>query len=472
MNDIAALLTEPTPRAARAVALGMLDAADAARVRLADPGDDEALHDFRVALRRLRSWLRAYRRELRDGIGGKAEQSVRDIAAATTESRDLQVHLDWLARQQRTVPANARGDVARLIRALRAAKVRADSALRSTIAGDFPKASAWLRKKLVRYPAAVHGAEPGERWAVTAAARVHDAFLAFRKRFAAIAGEDDDRAGHRARVAAKRLRYLLEPLDGAVDGVHDAVETLKVVQDRLGAIHDAHVFTRTIRRHRVTGPPERNGRRGEARKEARPRDGIEVLAARLARRRAADWRALSGEWAAAQFPALADCVHRIVQGLRDAGGAGVEIERKYLLRSLPQELAGATAAEIEQGYLPGRELVERLRRTKTADGVTFLRTVKSGAGIVRTELEEECSRDLFDAMWPFTKGRRLRKRRYRVADAGHTWEIDEFTDRPLVLAEIELTSAREEVHLPEWLTRCVEREVTDDPDYLNVRLAR
>src|ERR1700755_1396448 len=41
-----------------------------------------------------------------------------------------------------------------------------------------------------------------------------------------------------------------------------------------------------------------------------------------------------------------------------------EIERKYLLRALPSAdlLADATALEIDQGYLPGVRINERLRR--------------------------------------------------------------------------------------------------------------
>jgi CYTH domain-containing protein len=75
-------------------------------------------------------------------------------------------------------------------------------------------------------------------------------------------------------------------------------------------------------------------------------------------------------------------------------------------------------------------------------------------------------------MWPLTKGKRVRKRRYRLADAGQVWEIDEFLDRRLVLAEIELTSARDTVSIPDWLARCVVREVTGEPEYLNHTLAR
>src|SRR2546429_8551253 len=61
------LLAAPAPGAARRIALSLLDAATAARERLPDAGDAEALHDFRVAMRPLRGTLRAYQPQLEAG---------------------------------------------------------------------------------------------------------------------------------------------------------------------------------------------------------------------------------------------------------------------------------------------------------------------------------------------------------------------------------------------------------------------
>ncbi len=52
-----------------------------------------------------------------------------------------------------------------------------------------------------------------------------------------------------------------------------------------------------------------------------------------------------------------------------------------------------------------------------------------------------------------------------------TWEIDEFQDRDLVLAEVELDSPSAEVTVPDWLRPHLVREVTDDSKYSNYRLA-
>jgi adenylate cyclase len=78
---------------------------------------------------------------------------------------------------------------------------------------------------------------------------------------------------------------------------------------------------------------------------------------------------------------------------------------------------------------------------------------------------------VFEQLWPLTEGRRLRKRRYRVPDGALTWETDEFLDRDLVLAEVELAGRPVDVEVPAWLQPHVAREVTEDEACSNLRLA-
>jgi CHAD domain-containing protein/CYTH domain-containing protein len=457
---------EPTPRAARAVALALLDTLDAEYARLSRPRDPEALHDFRVALRRLRSWLRAYRRDVRDSVGKKVMRRLGALARASTDSRDIEVHLEWLAAQRASLKPAERAGVRWLERRLRTDKRRADAAFRESLVAEFGNSTAKLRKSLARYAVAVWDQASDDRWALTAANQIHDAWTAFHKKLGAVDEMRADNAVHRARIAGKRLRYLVEPLSEAVDGAPAAIESMKRVQDLLGSVHDAHVFSLALRRmQRATPAPS-------PRSKTDMRAGLRALAARLNGRRTSSWRSFADGWRETEFGALGGHINAIVRSLREAGGSGVEIERKYLLRKLPPEAREATVAEMEQGYLPGTTLIERIRRVKSHGRVRYLRTVKTGTGLVRTELEEECTFAVYKAMWPLTKGKRIRKKRYRLADAGHVWEIDEFLDRRLILAEIELTSARDQVVIPDWLARCLTREVTGEAEYLNHTLAR
>ena len=59
----------PAREAARRLVRRQLETARAEAPRLHDAADAEALHDFRVALRRLRSLLRAWRKVLAPLVG-------------------------------------------------------------------------------------------------------------------------------------------------------------------------------------------------------------------------------------------------------------------------------------------------------------------------------------------------------------------------------------------------------------------
>ena len=153
-----------------------------------------------------------------------------------------------------------------------------------------------------------------------------------------------------------------------------------------------------------------------------------------------------------------------------AGSSPLEIERKFLLDGLPALPDRAEPHRMEQGYLPDDP--GRLRRAVGPDGrpVCTL-TVKTGLGLVRREDERTISEQEFTRLWPRTAGRRLVKTRYRVDERGLVWEIDDYDDLELVLAEVELPSADAPITVPDWLAPHIVREVTDEPQYQNYEIA-
>ncbi len=154
--------------------------------------------------------------------------------------------------------------------------------------------------------------------------------------------------------------------------------------------------------------------------------------------------------------------------------AGLEIERVWLLRGLPPLPSSHDIWKIDQGYLAGADgsAMGRLRRTVLLDGrEQFHINHKRGAGLVREESEGEISLETFQSHWPNTAGRRVTKKRHRVAVDGLVWEIDEFSDFPLVLAEVELPCAQYACAIPIWLSPWIVREVTEDSRYRNFNLA-
>jgi len=206
-----------------------------------------------------------------------------------------------------------------------------------------------------------------------------------------------------------------------------------------------------------------------------PRNGLLELARRLHERTESLFTTCTGEWLGEAAQPFLERVRDLAGRLAQRHAAGTEIERKFLLTEMPEGPLGdaaTTVQDIDQGYLPGGHVTERVRAI-SADGVTrWYRTVKGGNGLVRLELEDQIDRDLFEALWPLTSGRRVRKRRYLVREGETEWTIDEFLDRPLALAEVELANPDDAAKPPAWLAPHVDREVTGDPTYDNARLAR
>ena len=482
------LIDEGAPRALRLVALSHLDAMVAARARLDEGTDPEALHDLRVALRRLRSHVRAYRDELEESLGRKQRDRLADLARATGASRDAEVHLAWLHEQESMLSATDRPGLEHLIARVQAAKQESDTELRGVLEERFDRLERSLRKRLERYSSRQHVRRaPRERaFAAVAAGRVAEHGETLRERLSDVRSSQDREAGHAARIAGKRLRYVLEPLAEEHETARALVARLKELQDGLGDLHDTHVFATEIARA-VEAAAALDARRlseavlrGEADplaarrvKRRDPRAGLLEIAVRLHKRGEAAYAAVSAEWSGGAADAFHATVRAFADELRERGARrGVEIERKYLLASLPEAVREVPSAEIDQGYVPGEKLLERLRRVRDGEGERYYRTVKGGQGLSRLEVEEETSREIFTAMWPLTKGRRLTKRRHFVRDGELTWEIDAFTDRDLVLAEIELPDEDHAVEPPEWLAPHVVREVTEEPDFANSALAR
>ena len=117
-----------------------------------------------------------------------------------------------------------------------------------------------------------------------------------------------------------------------------------------------------------------------------------------------------------------------------------EIERKFLISALPNEVGQQTKMEIEQGYLAldanGNEV--RLRRISN----TYFLTVKSNGTIQRQEYEVELTSSQFHTLWEGTLGRRLEKDRFILFRPSHKIEIDVYRQplKGLIVAEVEFDS--------------------------------
>lgn len=552
-DTIPGLLTRPPREAVRLIAMVHTDAAEQAFGRLTGDRDDEALHDFRVALRRLRSVLRAYGPLFEDSVRSRLLARLRRLARATGRSRDLEVRARSLAELAVELPAAEAAVVDDLIEGVRRSRARVDERMLARVERRFPRLLRRLQRAFRSYTAEVpHAGLETPTFANAAGVQLDLHSAALLARLTDLDETDDVRDVHVARIEAKRLRYLIEPFLDHAEHAGENVRRLKKLQDVTGDLHDAEILLNWLDAREeevrdraevgssadaVDPPVESDDAAVVATEEPSPRpEGSVAASAEPAvasdeRPAASDERPAASDehpvgsderpvgsdeqskgsdgqhGAADESPVESTLRTRTVALLQDAvrgrrerlwsevrasvpdfeaaanvaplvgallGGLRLERERKYLLSGLPPEAHAAPSVSMEQGYLPGEELVERLRLVDDGGTISRWRTVKIGTGLSRIEVEEPCDADLFDALWPFTEGRRVSKRRFTVYSANESgaWEVDSFTDRELVLAEFELTGSGDQVEIPEWLSRYLVREVTGEREYVNAVLAK
>jgi adenylate cyclase len=149
---------------------------------------------------------------------------------------------------------------------------------------------------------------------------------------------------------------------------------------------------------------------------------------------------------------------------------GVEIERKFLVRSLPAGCKKAPKSRIRQAYFPlrGKRFEIRIREK----GHEHFVTIKAGRGTVRVEEEARISQKSFQTLWPLICVASVAKQRYRPPYRGKTIELDvyEGPHRGLITADVEFRSRREANSFkpPAWFGR----EITGSRKYANEVLAR
>ncbi len=148
----------------------------------------------------------------------------------------------------------------------------------------------------------------------------------------------------------------------------------------------------------------------------------------------------------------------------------MEIERKFILDTVPSADRLGVGEVLRQGYLAEESDVEvRLRITAASATVT----IKTGRGRSRTEVELPIGIDRAEALWPFTAGRRIDKTRYRVPLPDElVAEVDIYAGELAGLAVVEVEFPTDEVangfDTPAWFGR----ELTNEPGWSNAALAR
>ena len=249
------LLLLPTGEAARRLARLQLDVARAESARLHDESDGEALHDFRVAVRRLRSLLSAWRKVLRSRVDRELRQELKDLQQETGAGRDAEVALEWLDGLE-DEPAPHERPGRDWLRAHLSERLDASMAsARERVAERFAAADAHLAGRL-------EGELEDER--ARATRPFCESLARTLRRHAEEVGRRllEEREGSRAarlhagRIALKKLRYLAEPVRHRLEAAGALVERCKELQDVLGELNDAAVLQAELDELLTTAPPD------------------------------------------------------------------------------------------------------------------------------------------------------------------------------------------------------------------------
>jgi CHAD domain-containing protein len=200
------------------------------------------LHDFRVALRRLRSTLRAWQEPLGGVPRGKPRRRLKKLSRLGGVIRDLELKIKTLELQRDELGPEAAAATTSLTVVLSHERSRLQQKFRRRLGKRLASMAAKLQSGLVT-PAYGNRAATAE--VLRELARNHGGTII--RAFSAVSTEDDVAAAHALRITAKRLRYLLEPFEPALESVAPAVAQLTRLQDVFGALHDAQVLRSSVR---------------------------------------------------------------------------------------------------------------------------------------------------------------------------------------------------------------------------------
>lgn len=150
---------------------------------------------------------------------------------------------------------------------------------------------------------------------------------------------------------------------------------------------------------------------------------------------------------------------------------GLEIERKYLIKNLPDNLSDFECHTLIQGYLNTSPVV----RVRKEDDSYYL-TYKGSGLLAREEYNLPLNEHSFLHLIGKADGNVISKQRYKipylVSEKMFTIELDVFDApfAPLVIAEVEFADENEANAFiaPDWF----DKEVTYDPEYHNSNLSK
>lgn len=155
----------------------------------------------------------------------------------------------------------------------------------------------------------------------------------------------------------------------------------------------------------------------------------------------------------------------------------LEIERKFLLKRLPEKLLEKRKHEIldiTQFYFFVGGVWQRFRISRSSSGIKFIHTIKKSLSPgVYEENEKEITKEEFKTLYQKHKKkcRVIEKTRYVIKHKGLKFEIDEYKGLSLVVLEVELPKLSFKFDFPNNLIEEIVMEATGIKQFSNFSLS-
>jgi len=153
-----------------------------------------------------------------------------------------------------------------------------------------------------------------------------------------------------------------------------------------------------------------------------------------------------------------------------------EIERRWLLRKIPDNCKQLSRLEITQFYLEEENNIIRYRRTigPEKEKIEYFKIIKKRvSGFTNTEEILPINYEEFNQKRFFEGVTEISKTRYIFYDEKQnlTFEIDSFSQFTLSILELELTSEAQSFIIPEFISDHILIEITGLKQFSNYSLS-
>lgn len=156
----------------------------------------------------------------------------------------------------------------------------------------------------------------------------------------------------------------------------------------------------------------------------------------------------------------------------------MEIEKKYLVSKLPDNLSDYTAFELEQCYLCSNPTI-RIRKKNEDYILTYKNRVKPSVEddrlCVSDEVELPLTKESYEHLRQKADGKQITKTRYLIPYEGYRIELDVFHGdyEGFYLAEVEFETEEQSTRFlpPEWFGKDISGDYHYTNSYLSSREA-